>query len=360
MKDNTPPPPPMPSWKELFPEQAHILETANARHHRGQAYLFVGTQERALRAFAMGWAQTAACQNPTPTGAACGTCHNCQLFQGKDRCNYPEIYTLAPTSKSATIVTADVHDFTKLLVLTAPPGMLKIALITEAAAMQPEAANALLKNLEEPDDHTLFILLTTAPHKLLPTIISRCQKMVLSTSRYDYAKDPGEDFLKLLSPLHRGAGTRVALAQARRLTAVFKALKAQAEKTVDKRNFADANYRDLLEQTKKDPSLKEKLKEANAGAVFSEYSQQREKFLDALQSWFRQRYLLASGVPREKLPQQEMLPFMPPEADPKSPLESQEDMQEIDTFQRALQAKVPEELAFEAMTLTICQIPPRA
>jgi DNA polymerase III delta prime subunit len=359
MTDKPQTPPPLPSWKELFPEQAHILETANARHHRGQAYLFVGTQERALRAFAMGWAQTAACRTPTPTGAACGTCRNCQLFQGKGRCDYPEIYTLAPTSKAATIKTEETREFNKLMVLTAPTGMIKIALITEAAALQPEAANTLLKTLEEPDDHTLFLLLTTAPHRVLPTIISRCQKMVLATSSYDYAKDPGEDFLKLLSPLHRGAGTRVALAQARKLVEVFKAIQKQAADIVKNRNIADANYRDLLEQVKKDASLKDKIEKLNEGDVFTEYSQQREKYLDTIQSWFRQRYLLASGVPREKLPQQEMLPFMPPETDPKSPLEAEEDMKEIDVFQRALQSKVPEELAFEAMTLTICQIPPR-
>lgn len=359
MKDKTPQPP-LPSWKELFPEQAHILETANARHHRGQAYLFVGTQERLLRAFAMGWAQTAACRTPTPAGAACGTCRNCQLFQGKDRCNYPELYTLAPTSKIATITTDAVYEFNKLMVLAAPTGMIKIALITEASAMRPEAANSLLKVLEEPDDHTLFILLTTAPHRVLPTIVSRCQKMVLATSAHDYAKDPGEDFLELLNPLHRGAGTRVALAQARKLTEVFKALKKQAEGAVKERLLADANYRDLQEQLKKNPSLRKKLEETYEGAVLTEYSQRREKYLDTLQSWFRQRYLLASGVPREKLPQQEMLPFMPEEANPKSPLEAQEDMQEVDVFQQALLAKVPEELAFEALTLTICQIPPRA
>ncbi len=359
MNDKTPQQP-LPSWKELFPEQAHILETANARRHRGQAYLFAGTQERLLRSFAMGWAQTAACRTPTPAGAACGTCRNCQLFQGKDRCNYPELYTLAPTSKNATIIAANVRDFNKLMVLAAPTGMIKIALITEAAAMQPEAANSLLRILEEPDDHTLFILLTTTPHRVLPTIVSRCQKMVLATSAYDYAKDPGEDFLKLLSPLHRGAGTRVALAQARKLTEVFKAIQQQAKQTVDDRNKMDANYGALKEQLQKNPSLRKKMDETNAGAVFSEYSQQREKYLDTLQSWFRQRYLLASGVPREKLPQQEMLPFMPREADPKSALEAQEDMKEVDVFQQALLAKVPEELAFEAMTLTICQIPPRA
>ena len=220
------------SWKTLFPKQAAALESAKAKGRIGQAYLFIGDSTDDLMKFAMGWAKTAACTGNTPDGTACGHCHNCKLFESE---SYPELFKLAPESKSATITTEPLKVFDHQMVLTTPNGMLKFGIIVEADAMQPTAANAFLKTLEEPPARVMFMMLTTHPQFLLPTIRSRCQNILLRTNMVNYAELVPLSYIEILSTLHRGAGTWIALDASRKLAELFGGLKEIAAKTVSER-----------------------------------------------------------------------------------------------------------------------------
>ena len=335
------------SWKELFPKQAAALEAAKAHHHGGQAYLFIGDSTEDLLTFAKGWAQTAACTDNAPDGSACGKCRNCQLFQTG---NYSELFTLSPESKSAIIKVDDLRAFDHQMILTVPQGMIKFGIITEADAMQAAAANAFLKTLEEPPANVMFLLLTTRPQFLLPTIRSRCQNILLRTNSIDYSKLVPPRYLEILATLYRGAGTHAALAASRELTELFGGLKEEAEETVNE-NWDPS----MDELAKNDKSLKKEMEELKVARIATEYAHLRASYLDSLQAWFSQRYLLAAGAPEHLLPQQEFVPLM--KTAPKTPttLEAEADLEFVETFRKSLRANLPEDLCLDALTLAICE-----
>ncbi len=338
-------------WKRLFPKQAAALEAANAHHRRGQAYLLTGTDLDSLLIFARGWAMTAACQTPTPQGAACGHCRNCQLFQNNA---YSEFFTLAPESKISNIRVEKIREFNQDMALSTPEGMVKFGMVIQAEAMMAEAANAFLKTLEEPSPQVMFLLLTTQPQRLLPTIRSRCQTLLLPSNQRNYQQLVPRDFLEILGRLHRGAGAKIALNASRDMLQLFTKLKEQAAE-----NTKGGFDPELEEQAKKEKSLREKLKTLQEAREATEYARLRGNYLETLQSWFYQRFLMASGIPRERLPQQEFLPFLPSDAPAPSLLEAQEDLKMVEQLRRALQAKIPEDLCLDAFALPLCEIPPR-
>ncbi|MGN0867801.1 MAG: hypothetical protein ACI4SG_09030 [Oligosphaeraceae bacterium] len=342
---------PAEEWRRLFPKQAAALEAANAHHRRGQAYLFTGSSLEPMILFARGWAQTAACLSPTPQGAACGHCRNCQLFRNNA---YSEFFTVAPESKISTIRVEKIREFNQDMALSTPDGMLKFGMVVQADAMMPESANAFLKTLEEPSPQVMFLLLTTRPQALLPTIRSRCQTLLLPSNQRDYGQLVPREFLEILGRLHRGAGAKVALNASRELLLLFGQLKEQAAE-----NTKGGFDPELEEQAKKDKTLRDEMKKRQEAREATEYAKLLGNYLETLQSWFYQRFLMASGIPRERLPQQEFLPFLPPDTPAPSLLEAQEDLKLVEQLRRALHAKVPEDLCLDAFTLPLCEIPPR-
>ncbi|MGN0891847.1 MAG: hypothetical protein ACI4Q0_01015 [Oligosphaeraceae bacterium] len=338
-------------WKELFPKQAAALEAANAHHRRGQAYLLVGNSTEEMLVFARGWAKTAACLTPSPQGAACGHCRNCRLFQAG---TYTELITLSPESKISNIRVESLREFNRQMALTVPDGLLKFGIITAAEAMMEEAANAFLKTLEEPSDRVMFLLLTTQPHRLLPTIRSRCQTLLLPSLRRNYLQLVPGEFLEILSRLHRGAGAKVALTASREIGSLFLALKKEAGA-----HLQGSGDKELDELAKKDKALREKLKTLQEARTATEYARQRANYLETIQTWFHQRYLIAAKVPRERLPHQELLPFMDKGMPPATLLEAEEDLKTVERFRKAILAQVAEELCLDAFTLPVCEIPPR-
>jgi|GEM_PF-4075972 len=336
------------SWKELFPKQAAALEKAKASHHVGQGYLFIGDSIDDLMTFARGWAQTAACTSPSLDGHACGQCSNCLRFQDG---SYSEWVTIAPESKVATIKKENLLSFDHQMSLTVPTGMTKFGVVIQADTMPAASANAFLKTLEEPSSNVMFILLTTKPQYLLPTIRSRCQNILLKTNAVNYADFVPENFFEILATLYRGAGTKVALKASGELQKLFGALKKQAEKNVEQ--GWDKSMDDLA---KGNGSLKKQLEELKDARIATEYEQLRAGYLDALQAWFRQRFLWAAGAQPEQFPQKEFLEYMKKAPKIPSTLEAEADLHFVETLIRSLRAKLPEDLCLDAFTLALCEI----
>ena len=335
-----------PVWSDEFPQVARALAKAKLHGRTGQAYLLIGDSTEQLERFAIGWAQTAACTNSLPDGMPCGHCRNCRCLQDG---NYSELVRLAPESKSRIIPVDAMHEFERKIILAVPEGMLKIGLIVEADCMKSEAANAFLKTLEEPPRDVMLLLLTTHPQRLLPTIHSRCQKVLLLNNKFEYDKLVPEEYLQTLATLHRNAGTRIALRAVAALQELFGTLQAKAKETVEA-NW-DPQWDDLAAE---DKSLRKQVEKQKTDKIATEYLRLREVYLNTLQAWFQQRYLVAAGVPEATLPQPEFLPYAKDAATPRLE-EAEEDNLAVSTFLRALKANVPEELDLAAFALQVCR-----
>lgn len=133
------------------------------------AYLFCGPRGVGKTTCARIFAKVINCQNPTPTGEACGECESCRSFNEQRSYN---IFELDAASNNGVEHIKALMDQTRI-----PPqvGRYKVFIIDEVHMLSTAAFNAFLKTLEEPPSHVIFILATTEKHKILPTILSRCQ-----------------------------------------------------------------------------------------------------------------------------------------------------------------------------------------
>jgi DNA polymerase-3 subunit gamma/tau len=145
------------------------LKNAVASGKLAHAYLFCGPRGVGKTTCARIFAKVINCTNPTPDGDACGECESCKAFAEQRSMN---IFELDAASNNGVDHIKSLMDQTRV-----PPqvGKYKVFIIDEVHMLSSSAFNAFLKTLEEPPAHVVFILATTEKHKILPTILSRCQ-----------------------------------------------------------------------------------------------------------------------------------------------------------------------------------------
>ena len=145
------------------------LKNAIQSNKLAHAYLFCGPRGVGKTSCARIFAKTINCLNPTADGEACNACESCRAFNEQRSYNIHELDAASNNS---------VDDIRTLIdQVRIPPqiGKYKVFIIDEVHMLTTAAFNAFLKTLEEPPHHALFILATTEKHKVLPTILSRCQ-----------------------------------------------------------------------------------------------------------------------------------------------------------------------------------------
>ena len=147
--------------------QKEILSRSLASGRLAHAYLFSGPDGVGKRLMALALARAIVCHEQR----GCGDCQACRKI---DHRNHPDLHVLEPDGNSIKI--EQVRSLQKGLNLKPLEAPRKICLIEAADSMTLGAANALLKTLEEPPPYVLFIFATTEPNKVLPTILSRCQR----------------------------------------------------------------------------------------------------------------------------------------------------------------------------------------
>ncbi len=161
-----------PATFETVVGQQHVtntLKNAIKNNQLAQAFLFCGPRGVGKTTCARILAKTINCENLQPNGEACGVCSSCQSFQNGNSFNVHELDAASNNS---------VDDIRSLIeqVRIPPQGVrYKIYIIDEVHMLSQAAFNAFLKTLEEPPHYAIFILATTEKHKILPTILSRCQ-----------------------------------------------------------------------------------------------------------------------------------------------------------------------------------------
>lgn len=148
---------------------ARTLKNSIARGQLAHAYLFCGPRGVGKTSAARIFAKTINCSNPGPGLEPCGKCDSCLSFQeGRSYC----IHELDAASNNGVEDIKTLMDQVRI-----PPqvGKYSVFIIDEVHMLSASAFNAFLKTLEEPPSHAIFILATTEKHKILPTILSRCQ-----------------------------------------------------------------------------------------------------------------------------------------------------------------------------------------
>ena len=145
------------------------LKNAIQSNKLAHAYLFCGPRGVGKTSCARIFAKTINCLNPTADGEACNACESCRAFNEQRSYNIHELDAASNNSVD------DIRTLIDQVRIPPPIGKYKVFIIDEVHMLTTAAFNAFLKTLEEPPHHALFILATTEKHKVLPTILSRCQ-----------------------------------------------------------------------------------------------------------------------------------------------------------------------------------------
>lgn len=152
--------------------QSHItttLKNAIKNQHLAHAYLFCGPRGVGKTTCARILAKTINCESPTEDMEACGQCNTCLSFGNNTSFNVFELDAASNNSVD------DIRELTNQVRFAPQQGRYKVYIIDEVHMLSAAAFNAFLKTLEEPPPYAIFILATTEKHKILPTILSRCQ-----------------------------------------------------------------------------------------------------------------------------------------------------------------------------------------
>jgi len=152
--------------------QSHItttLKNAIRQQHLAHAFLFCGPRGVGKTTCARILAKTINCENITPEGEACNECHSCTSFNEGSSLNIHELDAASNNSVE------DIRTLVEQVRFPPQAGTYKVYIIDEVHMLSSSAFNAFLKTLEEPPPYAIFILATTEKHKILPTILSRCQ-----------------------------------------------------------------------------------------------------------------------------------------------------------------------------------------
>lgn len=260
-----------------------FLRRAHEQDRLGHAYLISGPPGSGKRALA---ADVASIVNGTKASDVFGTAAR-------------EIFVAEPESKSRKIVIEQVRNLEHSLHMQAPNGRRKVAIISEADRLQPQAANAFLKTLEEPPANSLLLLLSALPEILPDTILSRCIPIPLAGSTGE-ASAQDVDLVELLREIATEKtwsvqhAYRLAQSLQRLLSAIRDEIRAAHAEALKRE---EAQYR-----TSTDGSWLEEREDYYKALSESHYLDRRARLIETLFIWWSEVLRAKSGVERRDLP----------------------------------------------------------
>ncbi len=251
------------------------LERQRAEGRIAHAYLFTGPPQVGRRTLAWTWGMALLCREPDPP---CGSCRSCRRMEAG---HHPDAFLIAPEGSSLKI--DQVREAQRLLAHTPVEGPYRILVFDQAQEMTTEAANALLKTLEEPPSYAVLMLIAPSPESLLPTVVSRCQIFSL---------DP------LPVPVVRQALQErwgLPLDQADRLARLSGGRIGWAVQAAQDPEILSA-YEERIQQIHALLAQGRAERFAFAEAMAGEDEEVRSAFLETAMAWWRDALILASGA----------------------------------------------------------------
>jgi DNA polymerase-3 subunit delta' len=207
-------------WLEPFWAR---LTAAHRQHRFPHALLLTGQPGMGKAVFADELARFLLCERPTDGISPCRQCTSCTLFAAGSN---PDYFRLTPAADSRVIKIDQVRQLSEDLSLTSHGNGYKVAMLTPVDALNINAANSLLKTLEEPSDNTVLVLVSAHPARLPATIRSRCQEVRLQAADRELTT-------RWLAARHTGPSPEVYLALAN--GAPLQALQLAQENTLEER-----------------------------------------------------------------------------------------------------------------------------
>ena len=212
-------------------------------------------------------------------GAGCGECRSCKQVMHH---THADILWVEPEKKSRKFGTERVRAMLEQMTLTAYAGSWKVCVIVGADRLGADSSNIMLKTLEEPPGKSLFLLLTDSPQMLLPTVVSRCQRLRLTGTE---SHVPEETARRIMEILATGGDGRIEAAYGRagRLGIILDEIKKAVEEVERAALKNNQDYEDVD-------------KAEFEARVKARYLEERAKVLRAMLYWYRDMLMAVSGV----------------------------------------------------------------
>jgi DNA polymerase-3 subunit delta' len=210
----------------------------------------------------------------------CGSCRGC--LSAIDR-THPDLGWEEPQKKSRILSVDQMRELQQRAFRTSFKGGWKVCVIAGADCMNVASANAFLKTLEEPPPRTLFLLLTDRPQALLPTIVSRCQRLELASDSEFLAPELREQLVGILTRAVGGVVTRIG--RAHLLLGLLEEVKGRTAEEVKAESGGDDAITAEVEEAR----------------ISSLYRERRTAIIRSLQFWYRDILLLVCGVSADHL-----------------------------------------------------------
>ena len=342
-----------------FSEQSQgvqLLQRSLARGRLGHAYLFTGHQLEELETLARTLAKTLNCLNPVKTnGVATDCCDDCLNCKKIESGNHADVFWVRPESTLRQIKIDQItrrkdspaRVVNEFVSLTPTESEYKICSLVAVDRLTEEAANAFLKNLEEPPRRSVLILLSTNPSRVLETILSRCLRLNFSSG---VPVPPSADLSYWLQQFSSAAATeqKSLFGRYRLLDALLPklhAIRTEVEETLTALSPLE-KYADVEE------NLRKKWQKELDASIEAEYRYRRTEVLLLLQWWLRDVWFwtLAAGEELLHLPQ---IVGADEVAKRINPRQAQENLSVIEQTQRLLHSNVQEALALEVGLLKL-------
>jgi len=344
-----------------------LLQRSLERGRLAHGYLFAGHELDELEALARTLAKTLNCTQPVKKGnAAIDCCDQCLNCQKVDRENHADVFWVRPESKLRLIKISQIvrrdesPDRVLLDAINLKPAesRYKFAVIVAADRMNDQAANALLKTLEEPPPNSVLVLLTTEPQRILETILSRCLRLNFAgegSARREPAKLAWlKNFSEMAADQHKSLFGRYRLMDV--LLRQLNDSKEAIEKGLAARSPLE-RYPDAEKE------VQERWEDELKAAIEAEYRRQRGDWLLLLQSWLRDVWLHTLLHEKTSQPalseyKKELLNFPDLTGSRQiairiSPREATDNLQVLEQLQEQLTTNVQEALALEVGLLKL-------
>jgi DNA polymerase-3 subunit delta' len=265
-----------------------LLQRSLGRSRLAHAYLFAGPDPEKLESVARTLAMTLNCLKPVQENGqpvdACGLCAPCRKIASG---SFADVRWVRPESKMRVVTVDQMRELIQQMNLKPSEGKYKVHIVVAADRLNPNAANAFLKTLEEPPERSVLVLLTSEPQRMLDTITSRCMRLNFAGLG---AKQWTQEQLEWLASLGSMAATQQKSLLGRyrildvllgRLGQIKTAITEQMEAASPGEKFKDA-----------EKTLRDRWDDELKAAIEAEYRRQRGEILTLFQDWLRDIWLL--------------------------------------------------------------------